>query len=814
MKEIVENAIDANANLVEIKLKEYGEESIEVSDNGCGVEENNFEGLSKKQTLTRSISFPLPHRESLLTYILSFNFTAAKYHTSKLRQFSDLESVPTFGFRGEALSSLCAVSKMTIITRHKTATYGTKLEINSRGEIVKKSPIARQEGTTVIIQNLFANLPVRKIEFHRNIKKEFMKMSSIVQAYGLIADKCRIICSNQSSKGVKTVILNTSGGKGMHDNIINIFGNKQMADLTEVKPVFEESSKDIFDSSDIRQDIESLEEKGIDRLNLSRFKINGWISKCHHGCGRSSKDRQFFFVNSRPVEPKNVMKLVNDIYHKYNVNQVPFVCLNLDISRVDVDINLTPDKRQVLINNESVLLLAIKISLTKTFEGMVSHFKLDTSTILNMKNMTTKDAIAEENEFKSDSKSYGRMLTQWKKTGDTAKTCKEVPTKRKHHDELATITTKLRKMQDLLEDGNASTSNQSYKTLSDEDDEKTSVTINCKTPRPECNLETTESSSHASKNKVIEKRTESETGRYKIDCKVDGPRQLKITQEKPRESFERPTAVKPVQERNLTVIVEDSVINKTDTLPSSKSSTKLKRSKIKLKISVSNIREKVMREDKLIRDLYETESTLKKLKFKSKIEPSANKAAEDELSREITKNSFKQMQIVGQFNLGFIVVRLGDDLFIIDQHASDEKYNFETLQKTTVLQHQKLCIPQSLELTAAKEILLKDHLEMFKLNGFVFDIDEDAPSTRRVKLVSKPFSQKWEFGKEDIDELLFMLEDAPPNTVCRPSRVRAMFASRACRKSVMIGSALNMRSMRKLVDHMGEMDHPWVECVR
>lgn len=78
-------------------------------------------------------------------------------------------------------------------------------------------------------------------------------------------------------------------------------------------------------------------------------------------------------------------------------------------------------------------------------------------------------------------------------------------------------------------------------------------------------------------------------------------------------------------------------------------------------------------------------------------------------------------------------------------------------------------------------------------------------------MLGKPHCRRWEFGKEDIDELIFMLQDAPEGTICRPSRVRAMFASRACRKSVMIGTALNRTTtMRRLITQMGEIDQPWV----
>ena len=167
------------------------------------------------------------------------------------------------------------------------------------------------------------------------------------------------------------------------------------------------------------------------------------------------------------------------------------------------------------------------------------------------------------------------------------------------------------------------------------------------------------------------------------------------------------------------------------------------------------------------------------------------------------------MEIIGQFNLGFILTRLDSDIFIIDQHATDEKYNFESLEKTCILRQQPLISLQSLDLTPANEAILMDNLQVFTANGFEFDIDESRRFGDRVRLKSVPQSRNWTFGKEDIEELLFMLSDAPPGGLCRPSRVRCMLASRSCRSSVMIGTALAAAAMRRLVDHMGDMDQPW-----
>ena len=194
--------------------------------------------------------------------------------------------------------------------------------------------------------------------------------------------------------------------------------------------------------------------------------------------------------------------------------------------------------------------------------------------------------------------------------------------------------------------------------------------------------------------------------------------------------------------------------------------------------------------------------------FRAKICPGDNQSAEEELQKEITKDMFSKMEVLGQFNLGFIITKLGEDLFIVDQHATDEKYNFEMLQRHTVLQSQKMIIPQCLELTASNETILVDNLEIFRKNGFDFLIKPEAPPTQRVNLVSAPVSKNWSFGKEDIEELLFMLSDAP-NIMCRPTRIRMMFASRSCRKSIMIGTALKKSEMKKLLVHMGEIEQPW-----
>ena len=112
--------------------------------------------------------------------------------------------------------------------------------------------------------------------------------------------------------------------------------------------------------------------------------------------------------------------------------------------------------------------------------------------------------------------------------------------------------------------------------------------------------------------------------------------------------------------------------------------------------------------------------------FRAKIAPESNSSAEKELTKNISKDMFKGMEVLGQFNLGFIIAKLDNDLFIIDQHASDEKFNFEDQQRNTTIKSQRLIVPQKLELTTANEAILMDNVEIFQKNGFDFEIDRNV----------------------------------------------------------------------------------------
>mmetsp|Transcript_4283 Transcript_4283/g.15181 ORF Transcript_4283/g.15181 Transcript_4283/m.15181 type:complete len:194 (+) Transcript_4283:2-583(+) len=170
------------------------------------------------------------------------------------------------------------------------------------------------------------------------------------------------------------------------------------------------------------------------------------------------------------------------------------------------------------------------------------------------------------------------------------------------------------------------------------------------------------------------------------------------------------------------------------------------------------------------------------------------------------------MKVVGQFNLGFIICRLGEDLFIVDQHASDEIKNFERLQNAVVLNKQPLLHPLALDLSPADRVVVAENLEVFQQNGFEIKENIDAPENQRWSLASVPFSRNVTFGPEDVYEIVSSLRSIGGvlnGQIPRPSKIRAMLAMRACRSSIMIGKPLHHEQMKKVVKSLSGLDAPW-----
>ncbi|GBN75191.1 Mismatch repair endonuclease PMS2 [Araneus ventricosus] len=837
VKELVENSIDAGATTIEVKLENYGSRLVEVIDNGKGVKACDFQSLT------------------------------LKHHTSKIADFSDVPFVSTFGFRGEALSSLCALSDLEITTCDADSDVGTALTFDHNGVLIKSAPTPRQAGTTVIIKNIFSTFPVRHKEFLRHLRKEYSKMIQLLTAYCLISVNKRITCCNTSENGKKSVVLSTNYSPSLKDNIISLFGDKQVKHLMEI--VQHVPSKEILDEY-------FLPESSTERSKT--FKLEGYVSNSTHGEGRSSTDRQFYFINGRPCDLPKVSKLINEVYHTFNKNQYPFVFLNISLNEGCADVNVTPDKRQIFIPDEKVLLALVKATLIGMYGRQPSQMNASMLSFVSpMEKASSPTKSSEDSEKQELSNNHDSSVKRKFKISFPSSDDEESP--------LPTLF-KSKKLDNSVDEKNdtecLSLQNSATQTLSvtksalievsstkrsepctqimnpaskvaanvSKFGNKFSQNVNFTLTLPvnedkmfksnspkksgssklrevlnmarfsSKSFKNTSNSSLSMKGPPFKKYDKSANGDQITNFikKFSASQGINNSERSVQETFvdqgdETETDNEiisndvEIDNKMYSIDVEvDNESNSSDEIMESSFDEPMQRKRNYKVISFDM---------KVIKKKYSKESDHKNdseicgfRKFRSKILPTENQNAEEELKKEISKENFSQMTIIGQFNLGFIITRLGDDLFIVDQHATDEKYNFEQLQKETVLETQLLLQPQSLNLTAVSETILIDNLHVFEMNGFKFKINEENPSGERVQLVSVPVSHNWRFGKEDVDELIFMLTDNPIRMV-RPSRVNQMFASRACRKSVMIGTALTIPLMKKLVTHMGEIEQPW-----
>jgi len=183
------------------------------------------------------------------------------------------------------------------------------------------------------------------------------------------------------------------------------------------------------------------------------------------------------------------------------------------------------------------------------------------------------------------------------------------------------------------------------------------------------------------------------------------------------------------------------------------------------------------------------------------------------LASQFKKCYFSELKIIGQFNRGFILTLLPStqDLFIIDQHAANEKYLFETLQKTTTIHKQNLLKPIKLNLDLPDQILVKKFMPAFEHNGFCL---EDR--TQGIWVTALPYSKNSVFKLDDLYEMInkareigWMEDLESLAKLIRPFKFRSLFASRACRKAVMIGDVLDFKTMTSIVRSLEGLEQPW-----
>ncbi|EMD32702.1 hypothetical protein CERSUDRAFT_161174 [Gelatoporia subvermispora B] len=1008
VKELLENSLDAGATNIEVRFKDYGLQSFEVIDNGSGITPEDYDAI------------------------------ALKHYTSKLSSFTDLSTLTSFGFRGEALSSLCALSERVVITTAtaQDAPMGTVLEFDRAGRLVRRDgKAARQRGTTVTVAGLFTPLPVRRKELERNAKREFGKALVLLSAYALVPcaqenHGVRLSVTNQPAGGRRTVQLRTDGQASTRASVSTLWGPRALENLVDLDVRFR-----------VLPERAVLRRRGVldgdDDTHANEVRVRGLVSKFAVGCGRAGTDRQFFFVNGRPCNPSKVQKAFNEVYRSFNATQAPFVVADFILPTDSCDINVSPDKRTILLHSEANLVQALKTALEETFAPARATYDVASSAVkapdasiptpkskaskeplfLNDKiesgnavhdedSATGRDVIAEivpgeppatRRRPEEESKDSGEpslpaedhSVAPTPETPGTSADAQEPPAGELNADSWqaaqgahmiagvplaraaaggrpAPIPQEIEIGKQAFEadpgtDGDVSlapgpSGGPAAAATSTHRPPYTKRPVPCALARPG---ERSEGSAQTTLGILgeawdLRRRGEGTIGppskKRRVDGEnglsglaVQGAKQGRAAQQDMRErlrGFARTGSqvadVPGVEDEEMDVDQEiwegpeeanfdpakgisadREETRAEDELHSDSVARRRSRSKEDMVLDGGEIEEggdgdgditlstpdysqrkvidlterdtgEVTEEEvssvaptpllsqsrsssdglshaEIVRTGDSDEATLRvdlsritaswrRLRDRLTAPPAVpsddprplveadagvSNAEDDEraveaLSRVIDKSDFASMEVIGQFNLGFIVARrrksvmddcprsadrggnaanepILDDLFIIDQHAADEKYNFETLQQSTKIESQKLFRPQALELTASDELLATENIDVLRQNGFEVEIDENAAPGQgsKLKLLAQPISKNTVFDMKDLEELLHLMHDRPTGHMVRCSKARAMFAMRACRKSYMVGTPLNRHQMTSVVRHMGFMDQPW-----
>ncbi|XP_059822851.1 PMS1 protein homolog 1 isoform X2 [Hypanus sabinus] len=260
-----------------------------------------------------------------------------KHYTSKITHHEDLEALETYGFRGEALASICAVSEVIITTKTTVDEVSTQYTLDSAGHIISQKPSHMGQGTTVTVLKLFKNIPVRK-QFYSTVKKckdELRKVHDLLMAYGIIKPDVRIIFTHN-----KAVVWQKAKVSDHKMALLTVLGTAVMVSMVPIQ--HHEQEPEIFLSG-------FLPKPGSNPSSMSL----------------TSPDRSFISVNSRPVHHKEILKLVRQYYSSQcqkdsSHARYPIFFLNILVPASVIDVNLTPDKTQIMFQNKEAILFVIE----------------------------------------------------------------------------------------------------------------------------------------------------------------------------------------------------------------------------------------------------------------------------------------------------------------------------------------------------------------------------------------------------------------------------------------------------------------------
>lgn len=317
VKELVENALDGGARDVRIEVRGGGQRLLRVADDGSGI----------------------PFAQVPLAF--------ARHGTSKLTSADELFCIRTLGFRGEALPSIAAVARVTMITRTAEETSGTLFKIEN-GQVLAHAPHGAPRGTVVTVEELFRNVPAR-LKFLKAPGAESAHIAELVHAYALARPDVRFSLVTDGK-----LVFHTSGNGRLRDVLLKVFGAETAREMIEVTE--EETTNPQSSTFNLQPPI----------------TVRGYISP--PSIHRSTRKMQYLFVNGRWIEDRALSHAVLEAYHTLlMVGRHPLFVLKLELPYEAVDVNVHPTKMQVRFREPGEIYRSVQRTVRR---ALTSHFPI------------------------------------------------------------------------------------------------------------------------------------------------------------------------------------------------------------------------------------------------------------------------------------------------------------------------------------------------------------------------------------------------------------------------------------------------------
>ena len=718
VKELVENSIDAGATVINVEIKNGGISYIRVSDNGKGFWPDDME-----------IAFE-------------------RHATSKIRQATDLEIVKTMGFRGEALASIAAISKVELVSRREECDIGYKICVEG-GNITNKIEAGCPKGSTITITDLFFNTPVR----YKFLKKDFTEAGYIEDVITRIALANPQIAIKLINTG-KTIIQ-TPGNGDKKAVIYSIFGKDIAENILEVDYQYDD------------------------------IKVTGVVGKPI--ISRSNRANQIFFVNKRYVKDKALTSAAEQAFKgMITIGKYGFVILNLDMNPQKVDVNVHPAKLEVRFEEENKVFKAVYHAIKETL------LKSDL-----VGNPDRTDELREETEQTKLNNSFGL---------NNVNVQNEKPKFVFGHSNFENKFSSKEENKTLENPDTPKADTKDTKTNFDALDNNFLAQIyaerqSLKSKENNINNQTNENSDKEEKANTENENNSNSKYNFNDDTAViTSMGNIKNLDDMETKSID----TNEVNQKFL------ESIKKLDDLPETMVKDE-KLPEIEKKLSFDEMYERTFgrkieeaQAERLKEEQEEYRSSLGEVA--TGISP-LSKTENISVFKDLEKNATPLYKFIGIAFSTYIIIQMKEDMYIIDQHAAHERIMYEKVKANYYNDKEKdsqlMLLPDIITLPHKEMDIAKENMEMFRKAGFT--LEEFGENT--IKLTGVPDMcldlDTKELFLETLDEI---------NTVARTAKQEKeekFIATVACKAAVKAHMALTKEEVDKLMAQLLVLPNPF-----